>query len=301
MNRVASVMFVLVVPTAAFGQVVAEVDGGRHVGRVVVLGAVVELPVLDPPAPRRSSRCRPRPRLLTPMLVAHTSLQLADAHSTLRGLAAARSRGTRARSRSGRCGHPRGPTGFRPPRPGCRGGARASLRATTRNRRSGSSSPSTGSTRLWSRTITGSARGCSRGDGQSACTSLGSVDPRAVGAPVPRRSLGVPRRSTSRAAARSDEPFRARGPASASTLRLARSGDSSLRSMRAGGGRLLELRVPFRGCLPRARGRRGALVLVPSMPTSVPPGLGILLAVLGGWRLYRRRDGRGATRPGSGE
>ena len=86
MNRVASVMFVLVVPTAAFGQIVAEVDGGRHVGRVVVLGAVVELPVLDPPAPRRSSRCRPRPRLLTPMLVAHTSLQLADAHSTLRGI-----------------------------------------------------------------------------------------------------------------------------------------------------------------------------------------------------------------------
>ena len=87
MNRIAFVG-VLAVPTAAFGQVAGDVDGGRHVGRVVVLGAVVELPALDSPAPRASAPCRPRPRLLTPMLVAHTGLQLADAHSTLRGLAA---------------------------------------------------------------------------------------------------------------------------------------------------------------------------------------------------------------------
>ena len=83
MNRVASVVFVLALPTAAFGQVVGEVDGARYVGRVVVLGAVVEFPALDPPASRESARCRPRPRFLTPMLVAHTGLQLADAHSTL--------------------------------------------------------------------------------------------------------------------------------------------------------------------------------------------------------------------------
>ena len=88
MKRVAFVVFVLALSTAAFGQVVREVDGGRYVGRVVVLGAVVELPALDSPAPRRLPRCRPRPRLLTPMLVAHSGLQLADAHSTLRGLAA---------------------------------------------------------------------------------------------------------------------------------------------------------------------------------------------------------------------
>ena len=88
MNRVASVVFLLSLPTAAFGQVVGEVDGGRYVGRVVVLGAVVELPALDPPASRRSPRCRPRPRLLTPMLVAHTGLALADVHSTLRALPA---------------------------------------------------------------------------------------------------------------------------------------------------------------------------------------------------------------------
>ena len=87
MNRLAFV-FVLGLPTAAVGQVVGEVDGGRYVGRVVVLGAVVELPALDPPASRESARCRPRPRLLTPMLVAHTGLQVLDAHSTLRGLAA---------------------------------------------------------------------------------------------------------------------------------------------------------------------------------------------------------------------
>ena len=88
MNRVASVMLVLVVPTAALGQVVGEVDRGRYVGRVVVLGAVVALPALDPPASPESARCRARPRLLTPMLVAHTGLQVLDAHSTLRGLAA---------------------------------------------------------------------------------------------------------------------------------------------------------------------------------------------------------------------
>lgn len=90
MNCVGSVafVFVLALPTGAFGQLVGQVDGGRYVGRVVVLGGVVELPALDPPAPRPSASCRPRPRLLTPMLVAHTGLQLADAHSTLRGLAA---------------------------------------------------------------------------------------------------------------------------------------------------------------------------------------------------------------------
>ena len=78
MNRLAFV-FMLALPTAALGQVVGEVDGGRYVGRVVVLGAAVELPALDPPAPRRSARSRPRPSLLTPMLVAYTGLQLADA------------------------------------------------------------------------------------------------------------------------------------------------------------------------------------------------------------------------------
>ena len=88
MNRLAFVVFALSLPTAAFGQVVGEGAPNRYVARVVVLGAVVELPALDPPASRGSARCRPRPRLLTPMLVAHTGLQLLDAHSTLRGLAA---------------------------------------------------------------------------------------------------------------------------------------------------------------------------------------------------------------------
>ena len=86
MNRIAF-GFVFAQPTAALGQVVGEVDGGRYVGRVVVLGAVVDFPPLDLPTSRETARCRPRPRLLTPMLVAHAGLQLADAHSTLRGLA----------------------------------------------------------------------------------------------------------------------------------------------------------------------------------------------------------------------
>lgn len=87
MNRVASVAFVLALPTPASAQVVGEVDGGRYVGRIVVLGSVVELPALDSHGPPAAPpRCRPRPRLLTPMLVAHTGLQLADAHSTLRGI-----------------------------------------------------------------------------------------------------------------------------------------------------------------------------------------------------------------------
>ena len=83
MNRLVFV-FVLTLPTAAFGQVVGEVDGDHYVGGIIVLSAVVELPALDPPAPWRSVRYRPRPRLLTSMLVAHTWLQLANAHSTLR-------------------------------------------------------------------------------------------------------------------------------------------------------------------------------------------------------------------------
>ena len=87
MNRVVPVVFVQALPIPAFAQVVGEVDGDRYLGRVVVLGAVVELPALDPPALRRSARCRPRSRLFTPTLVAHTGLQLADAHPTLRGLA----------------------------------------------------------------------------------------------------------------------------------------------------------------------------------------------------------------------
>ena len=40
MNRVAFGVFVLVLPTAAFGQVVGEVDANRYVGSPVVLGAV---------------------------------------------------------------------------------------------------------------------------------------------------------------------------------------------------------------------------------------------------------------------
>ena len=87
MNRFAFV-FVLGLPTTAFGQVMGVVDWGGSLGRVVLLDAVVELAALDPPASRGSVRCRPRPRLLTPMLVAHTGFQLSDAHSTLRGLAA---------------------------------------------------------------------------------------------------------------------------------------------------------------------------------------------------------------------
>lgn len=79
-------------PISAHAQNPGRDDGetgeGVYAGRVVVLGAVVELPALDAPAPRRQPRCRPRPRLLSPMLLAHTGLQLADAHSTLRGLAA---------------------------------------------------------------------------------------------------------------------------------------------------------------------------------------------------------------------
>ena len=88
MNRIASVVFVLALPTPAFGQVVGEIALKRYVGRVVVLAAVVDLPALEPPAPRRSAPCRPRPCLLTLMFVAHTGLQVMDAHSTLRGLAA---------------------------------------------------------------------------------------------------------------------------------------------------------------------------------------------------------------------
>ena len=87
MNRVVPVVFVQALPIPAFAQVGGEVDGDRYLGRVVVLGAVVELPALDPPALRRSARCRPRSRPFTPTLVAHTGLQLADAHPTLRGLA----------------------------------------------------------------------------------------------------------------------------------------------------------------------------------------------------------------------
>ena len=56
-------------------------------GNLVVLGSTIELPapaVAAPPA----ERCRERPRLLTPMLVGYAVLQAADAHSTLRAVAA---------------------------------------------------------------------------------------------------------------------------------------------------------------------------------------------------------------------
>ena len=54
-------------------------------GSLVVLGSTVELPAPTRAAPE-AERCRQRPRLLTPMLVAYAGLQAADAHSTLRAL-----------------------------------------------------------------------------------------------------------------------------------------------------------------------------------------------------------------------
>ena len=55
-------------------------------GSLVVLGSTVELPAPALAAPT-AERCRQRPRILTPMLVAYAGLQAADAHSTLRAWA----------------------------------------------------------------------------------------------------------------------------------------------------------------------------------------------------------------------
>ena len=96
---IAAVLIVLLLPTAALGQVDDGLPGGGwqpslSTGRIVVLGSVVELLALDSHGPPAATpRCRPRPRLLTPMLVAHTGLQLADAHSTLRGIDAGAAEG----------------------------------------------------------------------------------------------------------------------------------------------------------------------------------------------------------------
>ena len=137
-------------PISAHAQNPGRDDGetgeGVYAGRVVVLGAVVELPALDAPAPRRQPRCRPRPRLLSPMLLAHTGLQLADAHSTLRGLAPVRSRRTRAPIAQWAVRSSAQAYVVSAAATGSRGGARASLPAITPDRRSGPSSPSTGST-----------------------------------------------------------------------------------------------------------------------------------------------------------
>ncbi|MCY4507477.1 MAG: hypothetical protein OXG35_11035 [Acidobacteria bacterium] len=87
-------MLVPVLPTAALGRVDHGLPGrgwdtSLSTGRMVVLGSVVELPPLDSPGVIAAKpQCRPRPRLLTPMLVAYTGLQLADAHSILRSVAA---------------------------------------------------------------------------------------------------------------------------------------------------------------------------------------------------------------------